>query len=220
MLSVAAIPYDVESSVEERILRAASIGADLVELRLDYWKGDLPEFSRYVKLARTYGMDVIVTVRDPSEGGVRAVEWKGEALKIAKELNCWCDVEARLYSRPPCGKAIASIHFFKKISPEDLESLRKLSKDKLNFAIFKVAAYVSSLNELLELRDSVNHPRRAFMPMGESTEKLRLATPLLGSYLTYGSVDRATAPGQVPLELVVKAVELARRADELYSPER
>ena len=220
LYAVAAIPYDSQKKVERGILRAASIGADLVELRLDYWKGAMPDFGDQVNLARTYGMDVIVTVRDPSEGGVRRVEWKERALRLAKDLNCLCDVEAKLYSEPPCERTIASIHFFNELKEEDYKLITELSSQRSNFSIFKVAAKLRDVEDLLRLVRSIRHPKKAFMPMGEGTEKLRLISVLLGSHLNYGSVSEATAPGQVRLDLIVKALEVSRKADELYSPER
>lgn len=111
MFAIGAIPYDSKEKVRRRILKATALGADLVEFRLDYWNGPMPDFSEEAELARRYGMDVIVTVRDPSEGGVRKIEWKKEAYELANELGCWCDVEAKLYPEPPCENSIASIHF-------------------------------------------------------------------------------------------------------------
>ncbi|UXD21435.1 3-dehydroquinate dehydratase [Ignicoccus pacificus DSM 13166] len=212
VFTIAAIPFKSPSFVESSIIKASALGADIVEFRLDYWQGDLPDFEPLVELAKTYGLSVLITVRDPSEGG-RKVPWKEEALKIANELGCLCDVEARLYNTLPCKKTILSVHYFDMIKDRDYEEIKELSLKARNLGayVFKVAAVLRDLNSLLKLRDSILHPRKAFMPMGRGTERLRLLTPLLGSMFIYGSLGDSTAPGQVPLEDAVIASRLAAK---------
>ena len=214
MMAIGTIPFKDYRLVKRYIIRAASLGAHAVEFRVDYWNfEEPPKIRQFVNLARTYGMEVIVTVRDPSEGGVSKKSWKDEFLKEADSLNCICDVEAKLYNHLPCRKTILSVHYFKHMKSPDFTEVKELSKKSalLGADIFKVAAVLKTERELLKLKSSINHPRPAFMPMGLGSERLRLITPLLGSALIYGSIGESTAPGQVSLLDALTAVELASK---------
>ncbi len=217
MLAVAAIPFKEYSQVEKLIILAAKRGADLVEFRLDYWEGEnTPDFEYLVDLSRHYGMDVIITVRDPSEGGKRYVNWREDALKRASDVNCWCDIEAKNLVKDgvvPCKRTIASLHFFERPTKDDFTLIRNLSKMSLERGayVFKVAAKVDTIEELIALKRSIEHERKAFMPMGTGTERLRLISTLLGSFLNYGSIGEATAPGQVRLDDIVEVIKSGRR---------
>lgn len=209
-LVVGAIPYDNISRVRTSILRASSLGADAVELRLDYWIHDsIPPFHEEVRLAKDYGLKVIITVRDPREGGQWNPPWKWEALKLANDMNVMCDVEARILAsrnwHVPCKKTITSMHFFESISKKDLKDIEEYSSTAVNSGTyaFKVAAKVDDINSLKMIMDSIKHPRAAFMPMGEGTERLRLISMIMGSFLSYGALGKITAPGQVSLTSLV-----------------
>lgn len=182
---------------------------------MDYWtRKETPPFLEMIELARNYGLDVIVTVRDPEEGGVWSPPWRGEAYEMASEAGAVCDVEVKKFKELPCDRAILSVHYFRK--PPREGEVRKLSQRALEAGAwaFKVATVVTDFPSYFLLFSESVHPRTAFMPMGEGTEALRLASALLGSFLNYGSVGEATAPGQVSVRQLTKALSaLGGRGD-------
>ncbi len=183
----------------------------MVELRLDYWQREgLPPFEEAARLARGYGMDVIVTVRHPREGGVWLPPWREEAYERAEGLKAICDVELKLSEGLPCERTVASVHYFK--SPPPQGEVGRLSQKAFEMGAwaFKVATVIKDeLSYFAIMKESV-HPRTAFMPMGPGTEGLRLASVLLGSFLNYGSVGEPTAPGQVSLSKLAALQRLLR----------
>ena len=200
MYAVGAIPFTGAAEAKRLIIKASAMGADFVELRLDYWqKEELPPFEEAAKLAKQYGLDVIVTVRHPKEGGVWSPPWRDEAYERADEMGLACDAELRLAKGVPCKRAILSAHYFDE--PPGLGEVRKLSERALEMGawVFKIATVVNDELRYFAIMTESAHPRTAFMPMGEGTERLRLASAVLGSFLNYGSVGKPTAPGQVSL---------------------
>jgi len=210
MYAVGAIPFTDEETVRDLIIKASALGADFVELRLDYWqKEEPPPLEGLVKLARTYGLGVIVTVRRPEEGGLWDPPWRDEAYRKADELGLVCDTEVKFSNELPCEKTILSVHFFN--TPPEEGEIKRLSEKAMGLGAwaFKVAIktgnYIDDVSYFARVRESV-HPRTAFMPMGERAERLRLASVALGSFLNYGSVLEPTAPGQVRLSKIVKVL--------------
>ena len=211
MYVVASIP--ASEDVEGMIERAREIGVDFVELRLDY----LPEppgeeLEGWIKRAKEAGLGVIVTVRHPSEGGVydwgvRRFEVYERAWKAGAD---YCDVELKFAREMGC-KLILSEHLNSLPSLEVLWGSAKKAK-KFN-AIYKLASFVREdewgkmVDYFIRLRRMVN---TAIMPMGEGTERLRIALGVLGSYFVYGSLGKRTAPGQVDAEVLVKVLSPLR----------
>jgi len=214
---VGAIPYTNKENVIKNIYRAAALGADAVELRLDFWKGSRPPSIREeICLIKKYGLKAIVTVRDPEEGGAWNPPWKWNILREASEMDAICDIEvkkiASMQWKSPCTRTIASIHFFRPLKDGDYFQISKLSSltMKYNLYVFKVAAMINKLSELIKLKESIRHPRAAFMPMGRGTEKMRLISVTMGSFLAYGSLEKETAPGQVNLKSLILQKEALR----------
>ncbi|NPA84599.1 MAG: type I 3-dehydroquinate dehydratase [Crenarchaeota archaeon] len=205
MYAVGSIPFTDPREVQNLIIKAAAAGADFVELRLDYWKEQTPPpLKGASELARGYGMGVIVTVRHPKEGGVWLPPWRDDAYRAADELGLVCDSELKFTDEVPCRKTILSVHYFD--DQPELGEVRRMSEEALNKGawVFKIATVAKDELSYFAIMKESAHPRTAFMPLGEGTERLRLASALLGSFLNYGSVGEPTAPGQVRLS------ELAR----------
>ena len=71
----AAIGVSNLSAGLEGIEKARLGGADIVELRADYWaEPKIPDIIKVVEKARAAGLEVIVTARDPAQGGVNELD--------------------------------------------------------------------------------------------------------------------------------------------------
>ncbi len=211
MYVVASIPAnkDVKAKIEE----AREVGVDFVELRLDYLP-DPPgsELEEWIKSAKESGLGVIVTVRHPSEGGI--YDWGVRRFEVYERAwNAgadYCDIELRFVRETEC-RLILSEHLD---SLPPLEVLWGSARKAKRFnAVYKLASFVREdewgkmVDYFIRLRRMVS---TAIMPMGDGTERLRIALGVLGSYFVYGSLGEKTAPGQVDAKTLVKILSTLR----------
>lgn len=225
---------DGRHPVAESARKAAHLGADLVELRLDTFSAhDRKDAAAVVREARkTANRPVIATVRSAKEQGPKpAGEPMGdldreilfqsviaEADLVDVELDSSEALTSVLESaRRLKKKTILSHHdFHGMISDKDLQTLVKKFK-ALEGDILKVAATPKDheeIDHLLDLCAGLTDIDRAFIAMGEQGAISRVAGFAFGSCLTYGFVDKSVAPGQVPLE------DLVRYCRFFYPPRR
>jgi len=193
---VLSVPF-TESDVLPRALGEGE--ADYVELRLDYFRGMLDQ--ALLDLLRDYREKLILTVRDPAEGGFRRVEdrSKKDFLVKAMDMGFKCDVEARFarkYGFAVDGQ-IVSFHSAPSLPSlaEIDEAFRGLDAGVVKVVVPAMGPYRSLLTEVLE-----RYPGSAVMSYGGDPLE-RLGFSLLGSSLLYaGSVAFGrTASGQPEL---------------------
>jgi 3-dehydroquinate dehydratase/shikimate dehydrogenase len=187
--------------------------ADVIELRLDSFKKlDLLTIQ---KLRHAISLPVIFTLRKKSQGGfceLPEVERLVLIQQLAKFEPDYFDLEfdtpiefiQSLKSSHSNIQIIGSYHDFVQ-TPDNLEQLLA-SLDQPYFDIFKIATFANNLCDtlrLLLLLKKVSSTRPIIgMAMGEYGQTSRILAPIVGSLMTYGSVDEAsaTAPGQITLQ--------------------
>ena len=193
--------------------RAAREGADLLEIRADIFPGRvlndkiLSELLRATR--RAAKRPILLTVRSRSEGG----KWPFSEIRRAKLLRALMpfvvgvDVEGGARIAPGVlrearrlGKwVVLSHHDFKKTpSNQALEALAgRFSRSGAQ--ILKVAAMPrksSDVDRLMGFCSGLTG-RRAFIAMGPLGRETRLEPRRWGSCLTFASVGRPGAPGQL-----------------------
>jgi 3-dehydroquinate dehydratase/shikimate dehydrogenase len=186
---------------------------DIIELRLDYLEHiNIAEIRR---LRKTISLPVIFTLRKKSQGGQSVMpELKRLAMMmhLASLRPDYMDIEfdtpdaylQTLKKNFPKIHIIGSYHDFKK-TPKNLERLfARLHKpyfDSLKIATF-AHDICDSLRFLVFLKKISKTHRITGMTMGEYGETTRILSPIVGSLMTYGSVDTAsmTAPGQLTVQ--------------------
>lgn len=198
-----------------RLLAAAFASqADLVELRLDYFRGPFDlEVLLHGRLSR-----IIVTNRVGEEGG----QWQGsEAERIAPLLEAirlgaaHVDIEAsslrHLADVPrPRTRLIASFHDFER-TPDDLWTIhRRVAASGAE--IVKIVCMARSLHDSLRMLDLLAGARlpTIALAMGEYGRMSRvLALRYPNCYLTFASLEGegGTAPGQVPIGMMQAAFQ-------------
>ncbi len=201
------------------ITQAESI-ADIVELRLDLiHKFDLNA------LLDTVSRPVIVTNRSKLEGG----QFKGteperiESLRQAIAAGAdYIDIETStprellksVLENKGNTKVILSYHNFTN-TMDDLAPLYEIMCE-LPGDILKIATYAQDIRDNLKVFELLKRAQRENRPlialcMGEKGEISRVLSPLLGGFLTFGSLDtgRESAPGQIP----ASALKRIYRAD-------
>lgn len=217
----------ITGRLDERAIRkAASAGADLIELRIDTFRQRDPGRlrQRLLKLREAGGplkdLPLLITVRHASEGGEARIPDAERAAIYEALLPCseLVDIELRSMKRlKATAKAarragvgvVVSYHNFR-ATPSRAKLIDIIKKARAAGAdVVKVAAHVEGTGELKRLAGLlVENDGLVVIAMGEAGVSSRVFFPALGSLITYGSVTASTAPGQLPLKFIKK--ELAR----------
>ena len=200
--------------------RAARDGADALEVRVDLFPREVlsPETlgGKLREVRRVARRPILLTIRLRREGGrwpfseikrlslyqslmsrVDAVDVEGsseiapDVVRFAKKLGRW---------------AVLSHHDFEK-TPSD-GALRRIAKRfaRSGAAVLKVAALPRRREDADRLMSFCSglSGRRAFLSMGSEGRRTRLEGFRWGSCLTYGSIGKSAAPGQLPVKLLAK----------------
>lgn len=196
------------------VARAASQGADILEVRLDTFDDLSPvEAQKALKhLREITSLPILLTLRSSREGGATGISDK-ERLNIIREAIRYADiVDIELGARRvlknvidlahSTGKlAMVSHHNFKstpgpKVLTGIIEKARAAGAD-----LVKIAAFANKKEDIKRLAglltDSNDLVIIAMGPIGVAS---RIFFPILGSRITYGSVTGKTAPGQISLK--------------------
>ncbi len=221
-LAVGPVPLVVGtlSSLEERFPPAGrKVCCDVVEVRLD--KTGRPEFwMESCKEIQNRGWPVLLTVRLKSEGG----SWEGpeaerfDILHEAIEELSGVDVEwsskiahpLAMFAKLRHKVCVISHHNFHKTPPvEELVSIIREAEDIAS--VVKISTRLNCADDEETLRSLLGMKWKrplCVIGMGTAWTHTRVSFPLLGSCLTYGYLDKLTAPGQIA------AAELTRRLRE------
>ncbi len=184
---------------------------DLVEVRLDLFEARPDDWLTRCAAIQAPGRPVFLTVRSALEGG----RWNGRENErerlFASALNVLATIDVE-WSSPIketlCAQAatlrkpvIVSHHNFAETPPlarliEVVDAIVALGD-----TIPKVATFVNRPEDIAALQELLARyaPRLPIcvIGMGPLGKDTRLTFPLAGSALTYGYLDRATAPGQM-----------------------
>jgi len=189
-------------------LRIAQKQADWVELRADYIKNLKPEHISAIK--RAVKKSSIFTCRKKSEGG-KFLGAEKERLAILntalKSGFDFVDIELPAISKikipggPDGSKIICSYHDFKKTPalPKLKDVVKKMRASKAD--MMKIVTMVNDekdnqkLFKLLAGRKK--NQEMIVLGMGEKGKITRLLSPLWGGFLTFASIGKTTAPGQL-----------------------
>ena len=196
--------------------RAAEVG-DLIELRLDYLEQN--ERDPAVDLLPEYlnraDDSIILTLRSPNQGGRASIDdqarrsfWRSLA---DLPTNCFADLELDLVTEFATSEQAPAIDWRQVICshhdlngvPVDLERLYERMA-ATPAGIIKIAVQANDTTDCIpvfRLLDRACRARREMIAiaMGPAGIMTRLLSPSRGSFLTYGSLDdaSASAPGQL-----------------------
>jgi 3-dehydroquinate dehydratase I len=212
--------------------KAAEMGADILEIRLDLLGIRDPEIAADTirKIKFETGLPVILTNRSQIEGG----KWEGkEAERIgliknllsrkdgpdAVDIELSADREERdnaVKEAKIRGKSVViSSHDFSKTP--SFQEMKAILEDAFlaGADIAKLAVMPHSMKDVLELLEVTLDAREAdravcSIAMGKLGKHTRVIAPFYGSVLTYASVEStvSAAPGQLPVYELKKVMEL------------
>jgi len=186
--------------------RAIDLGADILEFRIDTLEN--PDSSEIQQLIIDIDHPIIATNRIKSEGGFFSgtEEERISILIKAAEYADIVDIELQTHDKLR-GKVIKasksniiSYHDFKKTPTfEELLDVVKKEKEIGDIAKFAVMAKnykdtLTVLKVLLEVQNTIG------ISMGEIGKYTRVVAPLFGSPITFASIDKESAPGQLDIE--------------------
>jgi 3-dehydroquinate dehydratase/shikimate dehydrogenase len=220
-----AVPIGAPSldAAKRRIKRALAAGAEIIELRTDYFPDlsvDLVErLIAWAKKAMSRPVPLIVTCRDKRQGGVTPyperlrVDVICGAIKAGAEF---VDLEYENYlvtenqekirvalSQTSKSRLILSAHDFEK----RFADIKKLYRDILAVspaAIPKLIYTANHINDCFDAFDLLHQTsgERIVFCMGQAGLISRILAKKLGSFLTFASIDdrSGTAPGQLTVK--------------------
>jgi 3-dehydroquinate dehydratase/shikimate dehydrogenase len=188
------------AQAQRDVAMAAEAGADMVELRLDTFTGDVPELLDKVSIP------AICTCRTQFEGGASTAsdEQRIAMLAEASPRSAYVDVEwvtsrAVAMSREAFPRLILSSHDFAG-RPERLTNrVLELAESSCDVAkIVWTARTVRDNLEAFEILQQRQKPTIALC-MGEAGLISRILAKKFGAFLTFASLDGSagTAPGQI-----------------------
>jgi 3-dehydroquinate dehydratase / shikimate dehydrogenase len=199
-----------------KLVRQALQQTPTVELRLDWLAndGERHKALQWLKKFRARHAVFLATCRRRVGGG----EFAGSAaqelfwLMKAKEAGCtWCDLEIETvrelraksvkgYNLPP--KVMFSIHDFRR-TPDLSRGVKMRAVGGVT--ALKVAAMSRRLSDTLRLLKEARQKQNVVaVPMGEIGLPGRILALREGGALVYAPLAVATAPGQVPLDDMLK----------------
>ena len=219
------IPLENMNTISDKIIKAKEQGAEIVEIRLDYFPKILETDPLTLKpLLECCDIPIIFTLRSASEGGKNSLKEavRIEYIKSLIELKPqYIDLEARL---PPdilktlyrlaiqnSVKVIYSSHDFERtpnivnaqtLIYQIIKKCEGLEEENNPNAIIKVVFTAKGGQDNLVAVQLVRWLRRMdrniiCFCMGEKGVYSRLESLKAGAYLTFASMDKATAPGQL-----------------------
>jgi len=209
------LPVEKLSDLASMIRRAENLGADLIEIRLDYLQEDiLSQLDDIKKTMSNVSVPLIATNREYSQGGrlVQEEEQRIKTLIKAAEIGFqYIDIELTTVDlrqtirkvKDLGSKPIISFHDFKG-TPSDLEMEKTVkSQIKAGAAVCKIIATANTLDDsircLLFTQKMSKVTDIVCFAMGSKGVLSRILSPLFGAFFTFSSleIDLETASGQV-----------------------
>ncbi len=227
---------DREQILEEAA-EAAGLGADIVELRADWFENlsDPDRFSSLlIGLRETLGdTPLLLTVRTAEEGGeiditeedyaeinIRAIR-SGSVDMVDAEVFKGEGISGRIISEAHAAgvKVVASYHDFA-MTPEKSEIVNRLRRMQETGAdIIKIAVMPQSSKDVITLLDAAQEMTANYaicpviaISMAEQGMVSRLACEAFGTAMTFGAAQRASAPGQLCVEELRQGLAVFHRA--------
>ena len=186
--------------------KAIELGADILELRIDMLEDPNPDDVK--QLIKDINYPVIATNRMQNEGGFfdgsekERVSILINAAPYADIVDIELQTDEKLRSKVIMASksTIISYHDFKKTpSFEEILKLVKIEKEIGDIAKFAVMPRstkdtLTVLKVLSEVQNTIG------IAMGELGKYTRVVAPIFGSPITFASIDKESAPGQLDIE--------------------
>lgn len=227
-----------KEEIMDELDRVLPENPDLIEWRADFLQklDDLPYvYSILEEISGKTGLPLLFTIRSIHEGGEQIslteeqkVELLGEVCKrdevslIDYEVSNSPEYikQLRQVSQSEGKQLILSYHNFDR-TPADEEIMKKLYQAEFYGAdIAKAAVMPQSKDDVLRLLQLTNNAGKSLgiplvtMSMGGLGVLSRIIGWVYGSFITFGSGVRSSAPGQVPIRKLKEMIAMAKEEME------
>lgn len=221
-----------EAAILEKAAQFSTLQADCVEWRVDYFEGARAPgaVARCLAKLRVALKDklLLVTIRTKAEGGelaLRHTEYT-DLLHTILDTDCADLIDIEFF---PAGDdlpllveqahtagvpVVCSSHDFAKTPPRAELVERMVQMQQAGADLPKLAVMPQSRTDVLELLAATaemadQHPETPVitMSMGTLGAVSRLAGEAFGSAMTFANPGQASAPGQVPLDIVNEVLD-------------
>ncbi len=195
--------------------------ADLVEWRLDFLQEDILSAAPEI-LSAARPLPVLCTFRTKREGGAREIDPAAyfALLRALGSLGAsMADLELEMYRENEAAaretvaalhgagvKVVGSFHDFENTPPraELLERFRAM-REEMDADLPKIAVMPQTQRDVMTLLSAMTEASPLYGPligisMGELGKMTRVHGGMFGSVLTFGTVGKASAPGQYSAE--------------------
>ena len=224
-----------EAAILEKTAQFSTLSADCVEWRVDWFEGfqSPAAIARCVQKLRVALRDklLLVTFRTKAEGGEQALSHPEYLafLRLILDTDCADLLDIEFFSageRLPqwiatahaAGvKVVCSSHDFQKTPPRAELVERMLRMQQAGADLPKLAVMPTCRTDVLELLAATvemadHHPETPVitMSMGALGAVSRLCGEAFGSAMTFANPGTASAPGQVPLDVVDTVLDSLR----------
>lgn len=197
----------------DEIQKAVTLGADLVELRLDLMDEDLAAVT--AGCSEEFPIPLIATLRSKEEGGAFTGDpdrWFSIVQPFLDHVD-YVDVERRFRQFAPLiryqhTQVIASAHINYMPPPDDLKAIER---DLRTFGdIPKIAVTPSSAHDLLDLLSFTLEAEKPVIVSVQGAEfrYARTFLPFFGSEMVYCHIGTPTAKGQYDIRELEQLEEL------------
>ena len=192
---------------------AIKLGADLLELRIDFLLD--PDPQNVIHLMEEINFPLIATNRMMQEGGYfrgSEAERTDMLLETAEYVD-FIDIELRTEDKyrskviNASKSVIISYHDFKSTPPiNELQGI--VTEEKKLGKIAKFAVMPNNMQDTLNVLQVVNQSENTIgIAMGDMGRYTRVLASLFGSPITYASLNGESAPGQLDIEETKKIID-------------
>ncbi len=214
-----------KQEIMELARRVKEQSPDLVEWRAD-WFGEVSNLKQVASLLQELreilqNIPFLFTFRTKGEGGEREISQEMylqlNQLAIESGVVDFVDVEAFIgkevvqqvisYAHEKGVKVIASNHDFERTPAKEEILLRLRKMQALHADIAKIAVMPKSKADVMtllcatsEMQTSNSDTPIVTMSMGKLGAISRMGGEVFGSAITFGTVGKCSAPGQIPTE--------------------
>jgi 3-dehydroquinate dehydratase-1 len=200
------------------------LGADLLELRLDLLEFSGPDDMKGIieRIRSSTNLPCIATNRVQSDGGAWSgsenarIELLGQALPVTDAIDIELSTDAKFreslirMAKAAKKTVIVSSHDFKS-TPTVAEMKSTLDRSfRAGADIAKLAVTPQCMQDALDLLQVTLDAEKAVctIAMGDIGKHTRMVAPCYGSVLTYGSLGKAVAPGQIQIHQLKSVLEI------------
>jgi 3-dehydroquinate dehydratase I len=193
----------------EQVAALRGRGADLLEIRLDLLGPDLARALQYAgQVRRASGLPLLGTIRENDQTRRGRLELFEKFLPLVDAVDVEVDADIRdsVVAMAAGKTVIVSEHDFVATPPDT--RLRTIASAAVAAGahVVKIAAMARSADDVARLMAfcRANRTPTIAIAMGEYGAISRVLAPVFGSLFSYTFVSDAVAPGQLPLDDLVR----------------